>query len=183
MPKDVPETRSAIVGALGMIPHGLFVLTSSYGEMRSGLLAKWVQPCASEPPHVMVAVARGTPVEPLIRDSRAFALCQISAGDRLLRQSFIQVPDRNDDPFLTLPAHEAPSGSPIIDRALAYLDCELVRHVVLDADYRLYVGLIHHGDILNRDATPAVGYGSSGPLGGITGFGTNGANGTGNRLI
>ena len=46
-----------------------------------------------------IALPKGTPVEPLIRDSRAFALCQIGADDVFLQRKFAAMPDRNDDPF------------------------------------------------------------------------------------
>lgn len=147
---------SSIVETVRQIPCGLFVLTSAAGGVRSGVLTRWVQPCSLNPPHVMVAVSRGLPVEPLVRDSRAFALCQISQGDKLLQRRFIDPSGSDEDPFISLPSHTAPSGSPIIDRAMCYLDCELVRHVVLDADYRVYVGLVHAAGILHADARPAV---------------------------
>jgi flavin reductase (DIM6/NTAB) family NADH-FMN oxidoreductase RutF len=156
------DKGSNIVAALLQIPCGLFVLTAAHEGVRSGVLTKWVQPCSIEPRLIMLAVAGGSPVEPLIRDSRTFALCQISEGDRLLHRRFLAPPERGEDPFVTLPTHCAPSGSPIIDRALSYLDCEVVRHVDLDTDHRLYVGQVHHGGVLKRDARPAVEVGGNG---------------------
>jgi flavin reductase (DIM6/NTAB) family NADH-FMN oxidoreductase RutF len=156
------DEGSNIAAALLQIPCGLFVLTAAHEGARSGVLTKWVQPCSVEPRLVMVAVPGGSPVEPLIRDSRNFALCQISAGDRLLHRRFLTPPDRGEDPFVTLPTHCAPSGSPIIDRALSYLDCEVVRHIDLDTDHRLYVGQVHHGAVLKQGARPAVEVGGNG---------------------
>lgn len=168
------QTGSDIAATLQRIPSGLFILTAAHGGTRSGILTKWVQPCSADPPHVMVAIARGTPIEPLIRDSRTFALCQISEGDRLLQRCFAELHDRAEDPFISLPSHDAPSGSPVIDRALCYLDCELVRHVVLDADYRVYVGQIHHGGVLDAESRPAISV--DGHVSGTNGL--NGHNGT-----
>src|SRR5437870_7906054 len=74
--------------ALGQIPGGLFVLTSTFEGRNSAVLVKWVQPCSSNPPMVMVALATGQAVEPLIRDSRFFTLSQISADDRFLLRKF-----------------------------------------------------------------------------------------------
>jgi len=157
-------TDSDIVASIQQIPSGLFILTSAHAGMRSGVLTKWVQPCSESPPHVMVAIARGLPVEPLVRDSRSFALCQISEGDRLLMRTFAEPPERGDDPFIALAASRAASGSPIVDRALAYLDCELVRHIVLDADHRLYVGLVRAGGLMNSDSRPAIAFGTNGRI-------------------
>ena len=141
--------------ALGQIPSGLFLLTTAYGEQRSGVLVNWVQQCAAKPPMVIVAMSKGLPVEPLIRDSRCFALCQIAEDDRLLQRKFATPPDAQEDPFVTLATIEAPSGSPIVKRAVAYLDCELVRHIDLETDHALYVGRVRQGGLLN-DGRPAV---------------------------
>ncbi len=110
----------------------------------------------------MVAIAAGLPVEPLIRDSRAFGLCQIDSEDRLLRKMFATPPERGEDPFVLLASHAAPSGSPVIDRALSYLDCRVVRHVDLGTDHRLYVGEICAGELMNKSARPAIEVGGNG---------------------
>lgn len=141
--------------ALGQIPSGLFLLTSGYDGNRSGVLVNWVQQCATKPPMIIVAMAKGLPVEPLIRDSRAFALCQIAEDDRLLLHKFAQPPSPGDDPFVAMPTIEAPSGSPIVKRAVAYLDCELVRHIDLETNHAIYVGQVHQGGILN-EGRPAM---------------------------
>jgi len=141
--------------ALGQIPSGLFLLTSGYDGNRSGILVNWVQQCATNPPMVIVAMAKGLPVEPLIRDSRAFALCQIAEDDRLLLRKFAQPPNADDDPFETLQIVESPSGSPIVKRAVAYLDCKLVRHIDLETNHALYVGQVLQGGVLN-EGRPAM---------------------------
>ncbi len=153
-----------IAEAVRQIPRGLFIMTTAFGGARSGVLTRWVQPCSDEPLLVMVAIAQGLPVVPLIRDSRAFALCQISEGDTLLKRLFAAPHARGDDPFIALPAHVAPSGSPLIDRALAYLDCDVVRHVDLDTNYRLYVGQVRAGGINHPGRHPEVEVGETGPL-------------------
>jgi len=158
------EATTNIAAAIRQIPCGLFVLTCAYEGARSGVLARWVQPCSLEPPLLMVAIEAGLAVEPLIRDSRAFALCQISEGDLLLQRLFATPPERGEDPFVTLPAHAAPSGSPIIDRALNYMDCRVVRHVDLDTGYRLYVGEIRDAAVINAAGRPAIEFGGNGQM-------------------
>lgn len=104
---------------------------------------------------LMVAPANDLPIATLIRDSRSFALCQISADDRFLQRKFASTPDQGEDPFVTLTTAAAPSGSPIVQRALSNLDCELIRHIDLESDYGLHVGRVRHGGMLNS-GTPLV---------------------------
>ncbi len=140
-----PELASAI----GQIPSGRFILTAAYNATRTGVLVDWIQQCAERPVLVVAAVATGLPVVPLIRDSHSFALCQIGADDRLLEKKFSSPPAHGDDPFDTLTTMIAPSGSPVLRRALSYLDCEVVRHIDLESDYGLYVGRVRSGGMLN----------------------------------
>ncbi|MHC4220492.1 MAG: flavin reductase family protein, partial [Planctomycetota bacterium] len=140
---------------MGQIPCGRFILTAAYKDARMGVLVDWVQQCASSPLMIVAAVATGLPVVPLIRDSRCFVLCQICADDRLLEKKFAGLPAHGDDPFDTLATTAAPSGSPILRRALSFLDCEVVRHIDLESDFGLYVGRVRAGGMLNG-GTPLV---------------------------
>lgn len=143
-------------GITALIPHGLFIMASSYEDQCSAVLVPWVQRCSDEPLMVVISLRRGHRVEPLIRDSRCFTLCQISEDDRFLQRKFANGCG-GDDEFVGLGTRTAPSGAPILDHAMCYLDCELVRNVELDSPFRLYVGQVHHTQML-CDASPAIFY-------------------------
>jgi flavin reductase (DIM6/NTAB) family NADH-FMN oxidoreductase RutF len=151
---------------LARIPGGLFLLTAAHDERRSGVLTSWVQRCSEHPPMVMIALPKGTPVESLIRDARVFALCQISDDDRFLIRKFAHPPDRDDDPFVTLQTTCTPSGAPVVTRAMSYLECELMMHVDLESDHRMFIALVNSARILH-DRRPAVCFGHcNGAIGG-----------------
>jgi len=154
------STADNLREAMRQIPSGLFIITCADEDERGGCLLKWVQQCADDPPMVMIALPRGLPLEPLIRNSRRFVLCQISADDRFLERKFAQCAPRDDDPFESLDIQATAGGPPIIKRAMSYLDCEVIRHVELEADRRVLVGQVHAGGMLNNDTEPAVHIGS-----------------------
>jgi len=151
-------TAAKLEELFSQIPTGLFVLTAAQDGMRFGVLARWVQPCSRKPPLVMVSIATGLPIEPIIRDARAFALCQLPVDDRVLSRRFAEPLDRGEDPFITIPHFETAAGAPVPDRSLLYYDCRLVRHVDLEADHRLYVGKVVGADMVQADGeqAPAV---------------------------
>lgn len=138
--------------ALALIPAGSFILTAAYGESRGGVLARWVQQVSSGPPMVVVAIEKGQPLSPVIRDSRRFALCQLGHEDRVLRRMF-EVERRDPlDPFLGLPTKLSPGGAPILLKAMSWLDCELTRHLDVEGNCELYIGLVHSGAVLQVPA-------------------------------
>ena len=153
--------KTPLAQAIEQIPSGLFILTAAYNGSRSGVLVSWVQQCAAQPPLVMAAVSTALPVVPLIRDSHRFALCQISEEDRLLARRFQRAPMPGDDPFLSLPVTPSPGGAPILERALSWIECEVVRHIDVESDCGLYVGRVRHGGMLSG-GSPAIRFGPNG---------------------
>jgi flavin reductase (DIM6/NTAB) family NADH-FMN oxidoreductase RutF len=92
---------------------------------------------------ILVAMEKGHPLSPLIRDSRTFALSLLDPNERLLQRVF--GPDRRigEDPFLTYPHKVGMLGAPIVTRATAWFDCEVVRHLDMETNFELYVGVVH----------------------------------------
>lgn len=131
-----------ILRALAMLPSGCFVLTSCYETKKSGMIVRWVQPCADEPVLIAVAARRGHSIEPLIRDSHSFAVCRIDPEDRLLTRRFAihRPPDDTSDPFDGMAVDTLATGSPILRRSSLALDCEVIRHFDLEADHELFIG-------------------------------------------
>ena len=146
------EDRTKRIGkALGRIPQSLYIMTSHFEDRMRGVMCSWVQQVGFQPPMVMVALSKGRPIIPLLHDSHSFAVCQIAPSDRLSRKRFAGGTDAGDDPFEGIEIFKATTGSPIIKRSLAYLDCELVRHFDVDGDHDLYIGLVRDGDLLKQE--------------------------------
>ncbi len=138
MDVTAPKLEQALGSALAP-----FVMTSAFEDRRTGVVVKNVLQCADEPLLICVAARKGHWIEPLIRDSRVFAVCRLDPEDRLARRRFAD--DRTEDqgdPFDGLPVSRLKTGAPILDRSTAVLDCEVVRHFDLEADHELYIGQV-----------------------------------------
>jgi len=146
------KARQSIGAALGRIPSGLFVLTAHHEDRRAGMLASWVQQACFEPPMVVVAIAKGRVIMPLISESRRFGLCQIARDDRMLLRKFSASTPEGEDPFLGMNLIGSPSnGVPIPAQALAYLECEVACHMDVEGDHDLFVGRILRGAYLGGE--------------------------------
>jgi flavin reductase (DIM6/NTAB) family NADH-FMN oxidoreductase RutF len=117
-----------------------FVLTSACESKRGGVFVTSAQPCGHEPPLVCIACIRGHALDPIIRDSKCFAVCRVSAADKLLARKFAYEGDGRGDPFDSLELERLVTGSPILRRARAAVDCQIVRQLELDGDHQLYIG-------------------------------------------
>ena len=129
--------------ALATVPAAQFLITTAFGDIRDGRIIERVQQCGTQPPMLLVAMEKGHPLSPLIRDSRTFAISLLDPSERSLQRVF--GPDRRigDDPFLTYPHDVGALGAPIVKRAVAWFDCEVVRHLDMETNFELYIGVVH----------------------------------------
>lgn len=151
-----PADRASVAHVLDRIPTAQFLLVAAHGESRTGVMVRCVQQCAMTPPLVMVALEKGQPLSPIIRDSRNFTLCLVDRHDRLTQRMFERAPDHTSDPFLTIPHMLTPSRTPVPSRCLAWIDCEMTRHLDIEGDYELYIGLVHHASEIAPPAPAKV---------------------------
>jgi flavin reductase (DIM6/NTAB) family NADH-FMN oxidoreductase RutF len=133
--------------ALALFPQGEFLLTAAFENRRAGVFVRSAQQCAEVPLMVCVVTRKGHSLEPLIRDSRCFAVCLVDPEDRLLHKTFgpARMLDAAGDPFDSIEVERLATGSPVPRRTLAAVDCQLVRHLDLEADHEVYIGLVVAG--------------------------------------
>ena len=145
-----PEGRPGFE-ALRRVPSSRYLLTAAHGASRNGMLVTRIQHCADEPPIVAVSVRKGHQLSPLIRDSAVFALAELRPTERLLARKFESPVDlHGEDPFLghRLLSESLTRGLPIPAGVAAWMYCELVRHLDIEADHELYVGRVVAGAVI-----------------------------------
>lgn len=152
MTEPAPEHLEHRDAVLGLLCSRMCLMTAAFEDDRAGQVVRSAQVCADVPLLVAVASKRGHAIDPLIRDSRGFALLIVDPADKLLAHKFAPEPDRdpdeahdrptNEDPFDTFQVSRLVTGSPVISRCVAAIDCEVVRHFDIEADTELYVGAV-----------------------------------------
>lgn len=146
------KLKQAIGSAIGRIPSGLFILTARHEDRRTGILASWVQQVSFEPAMVMVAVAKGRPIMPLISESCKFALCQLPKGEKILMRKFAGGIDQGEDPFLGMEMlHGATAGLPILAHVVSYLECDVTCHVDFEGDHDIFIGIVRNGALVGGE--------------------------------
>ena len=138
-----PADHAAVKQIMELVPSEFHLLTSCFAEARAGIVVRFVQRCGVTPPMLAVAVEKGQPISPIVRDSRAFAVCVLDRPDPALRRHF-SPSNSVGDPFLGLACIHTPSGCPVPARAIGWFDCELVRHLDVESDHEIYFGMVHH---------------------------------------
>jgi flavin reductase (DIM6/NTAB) family NADH-FMN oxidoreductase RutF len=129
---------------LWRMPSGLYVLGSRAGDRRNGMTLNWATQVSFDPKWLAVSVERDAYTHTLVSEGRVFVLNLIAREDRALVRKFTK-PVEVDLDARTLngvPFHDAPvTGAPVLDCAVAYLDCE-VREQVAVGGHTVFFGEI-----------------------------------------
>ena len=139
-PEEYDKLRRRI---LWKMPSGLYVLGSRAGERRNGMTINWVTQMSFDPKLVGVSVEHEAFTHELVSEGGVFCLNFVAQEDRAIVRKFTK-PVEVDLVARTLngfPFHDGVTGTPILDQAIAYLDCE-VRQAVELGGHTLFLGEI-----------------------------------------
>ncbi|MDZ7731724.1 MAG: flavin reductase family protein [Acidimicrobiia bacterium] len=143
---------------LWSMPYGLYVVGSRSGDRRNGMTLNWATQVSFDPKLVGIGVEKAALTHDFVDEGGVFSLCTIDREDRAIVRKFTK-PVEVDLEAMTLngfPFHEgATGGGPILDRAVAYLDCE-VRERVEVGDRTFFVGQVVDAGFQQEEATPVL---------------------------
>jgi flavin reductase (DIM6/NTAB) family NADH-FMN oxidoreductase RutF len=143
---------------LWKMPSGLYVLGSTDGaERRNGMTINWVTQVTFEPKLVAVSIEQTAFTHELVVAGGVFALNVIAQDDRAIVRKFTKPVDvdlvaRTLNGF---PFHDGITGAPVLDQAVAYVDCE-VRHSLDLGDHTLFVGEVVNAAFQADEETPVL---------------------------
>jgi flavin reductase (DIM6/NTAB) family NADH-FMN oxidoreductase RutF len=145
---------SPIAKALGRIPCGLYIVSSLQDGGRLGFVGSLLIQTGFEPPTVCVAIGKGRAALDAVRRTGHFAVSILDAGSQKLMTPFFKPVEPGSSPFDKLATLTAPSGCPVLEEALAWLDCKLTgEHAV--GDHIVVFGEVTAG-AQQHDGDPSV---------------------------
>jgi flavin reductase (DIM6/NTAB) family NADH-FMN oxidoreductase RutF len=126
---------------LWSMPSGLYVVGSRSGARRNLMTLNWATQAAFEPKMLAIGVERTAVTHQLIDEGGVFSLSLIDREDRAIVRKFVKpveidIEARTANGF---PFHDGRTGAPVLDQAVAYLECE-VRQAVEVGNHTLFIG-------------------------------------------
>jgi flavin reductase (DIM6/NTAB) family NADH-FMN oxidoreductase RutF len=144
---------------MGRFATGVTVVAARHGPLLAGMTANAIASISIDPPLMMASIARRAETHNAIIGSHAFAVSVLARDQRALAECFAQ-PTTADKlkRFCDAEWHEAETGSPILEGALAYFDCRLsARHD--GGDHTVFIGEVVAAGY-REDAEPLLWYAS-----------------------
>jgi flavin reductase (DIM6/NTAB) family NADH-FMN oxidoreductase RutF len=142
---------------LWTMPSGLYIVGSRAGDRRNGMTANWATQVGFDPKLLAVSIEHGAVTHELIAEGGVFSLNFVDREDRAIVRKFTK-PVEVDLEGRTLngfPFHDGRTGAPILDQALAYLECE-VRQQVDVGGHTLFLGEIVDAAFQKPEDTPPL---------------------------
>src|SRR5438034_4400456 len=137
------------------MPSGRYVLGSRAGERRNGMTINWVTQLSFDPKLVGVSVEHGAFTHELVSEGGVFTVNLVAQADRAIVRKFTK-PVEVDLHARTLngfPFHDGSTGAPILDQAVAFLDCEVRQSVDLGG-HTLFLGEVVDSGFQLDEETP-----------------------------
>ncbi|HSH61052.1 MAG TPA: flavin reductase family protein [Acidimicrobiales bacterium] len=153
-PEEYDKLRRRVLWAM---PYGLYVVGSRAGDRYNLMTLNWATQLSFDPKLVGVGVERQSVTHDLMEEGRVFSLCLLDREDRAIVRKFtkpveVDVPARQANGF---PFHEGRSGAPILDQALAYVDCEVRQQVEL-GNHTFFIGEVVDAAFQKPEETPVL---------------------------
>ena len=140
--------------AMSQFATGVTVVTTVYGETPIGITASSFSSLSMDPPLVLVSLAKKLFTHNVIADSGSFAINILGATQQELGMRFAGMIPGIEDRFAGLDVSTAVTGCPILNDAIAWVDCR-VWDMYDGGDHTIFVGEVVDVHASERD-TPLL---------------------------
>ncbi len=135
---------------MGHFVTGVTVVSALDGDQPFGITVNALSSVSLDPPLVMVALDRRRFLTPIVRAAGRYAVNILSEGQQALSDCFAGAPvEPGRDAFCGASWHPGPTGLPLIDGAIASLECSVIE-TFSAGDHDLFIGRV---DSLANDET------------------------------
>lgn len=130
------------------------IITTKAGDTIYGLTATAFSSLSANPPEVFVCINKNTRTHPLIEQAGNFCVNFLTEDMKTISDRFAgRMPDV--ERFKDLPHRAEATGAPVLNDALAYLDCTVSR--ALDTgDHTIFIGLVVAAGVQHDEHTPLL---------------------------
>ncbi|MEA1866503.1 MAG: flavin reductase family protein [Thermodesulfobacteriota bacterium] len=137
------------------IPTGVSVVTVRSGDKINGMTAAWVTQVSFKPVMIAVSIAPQRYTYGQINESGYFCINAIPVESKDVAKHFGFKSGYKTDKFKGIRYTNALKGSPVLESAYAYVECELV-HSYEAGDHTLFIGSVIDSAELKDGANPLI---------------------------
>jgi flavin reductase (DIM6/NTAB) family NADH-FMN oxidoreductase RutF len=147
MPIDKAEFRRA----LGHFAAGVTVVTAKFDDGHvGGITVTAFTSLSLEPPLVLICIDKRARIHDRLQVGGNFAVNMLSQDQELVSRRFAQ---SKEDPFHELGYRDGVGGAPLVDGAIASVECRIVE-LLPGGDHTIVIGEVEASEV--REARPLL---------------------------
>ncbi len=139
---------------LRQIPYGLYVIGVKDGEGHHAFTGSWFSQCSMKPPRVMLGVRHGTHSLEMVKQGKVFSVNWLAKDDKKVLEQFFKPTPSSGNRFGELTYQLFKTGTPVLDKALSFLECEVVS-IQEAGDHSIVIGEVVNAE-QRADTSPLV---------------------------
>lgn len=124
---------------IGTFATGVTIITTKHGEHAHGLTANAVSSVSLEPTLVLVCVDHTSDTFALLKETGVFCVNVLGADQADLSTRFATKLKEGEHRMEGINYREAPTGAPILEGCIAYLDCRIWQTYTA-GDHDIFIG-------------------------------------------
>ena len=140
-----------LIEAFDAIRSGVYIVTSAYRRKPAGCTVVWLSRISFTPPLLAVHLTSDSHTYETIQQGRRFCANVLGESSLALARRFGFSSGHHADKFEGVSYHKSPGGSPILDVAVAYVDCEVVETMRV-GDHHMVTGQIIAAQRISQEA-------------------------------
>ncbi|OQA46669.1 MAG: 4-nitrophenol 4-monooxygenase/4-nitrocatechol 2-monooxygenase, reductase component [Chloroflexi bacterium ADurb.Bin325] len=134
---------------LRLFNYGLFIVTSAGPRAAT---VSWAMQASLEPRLVAVGLRKGTAIYEAVRATQRFGLHLVGQEQAELARAFFHVSQSDAGQIAGQRYSLTPRGVPLLDAAIAWLECEVAEEANAQGDHGVFIARILDGGIRARGA-------------------------------
>jgi flavin reductase (DIM6/NTAB) family NADH-FMN oxidoreductase RutF len=136
---SVPVSTDTFKAAMRRFATGVTIVTTRLDDVIHGFTVNAFASVTAEPPTVLVCVNKTARAHPIIAASGSFCVNILALEQQRVAETFTTAEPH--ERFTTIAHRAGPSGSPILDDVLAYVDCS-VEQEITSGTHTIFIGRV-----------------------------------------
>ena len=126
--------------ALRKIPHGVYIVGVKQDAQVNAFTATWQTQVSFTPPLVAVGIKKDSHSLEMIRQSGVFSINLLGKGQKALAEHFVKPAGVVGEKLKDIRYQAGKTGAPVLDEALAYVECEVREIASAHGDHAVVIG-------------------------------------------
>ena len=139
--------------ALRKIPHGVYIIGVKQGQQLNAFTATWLTQVSFTPPLIAMGIRKDSHSLAMIQKDGVFSVNLLSKRQKSVAEHFVKASSTPGEKLKGVKHRLGKTGTPILEDAIAYVECELREVANAHGDHALVIGeVIEAGVLLDEPA-------------------------------